>query len=140
MPHSTIDTTADGKQQPRQQNLRQPVIVVQPDVEAMLRQVGRVLGHQPGVVVLGFAHQDPAHVRPPTAIVRRVRIARQIGFLVVDAMRGHPENRAAFEGQRAADRKQVLQGQRHLVRAVGMQPVVAHADAQPRGEPQQEQQ
>jgi hypothetical protein len=102
----------------------------------MLGQVGRVLGHQPGVVVLGFAHQDPARMRPPAAIVRRVRIARQVGLLMVDAMGGHPENRAAFEGQRAADRKQVLQGERHLVRAVGVQPMVAHADPQPRGEPQ----
>ena len=51
---------------------------------------------------------------------------------MMDAMRGHPENRAAFEGQRAADREQVFERQGHLVGPVRVQPVVAHADAQAR--------
>ena len=58
---------------------------------------------------------------------------------MVDAMRSHPEDRPAFEGHGAADGKQVFESQGHLVRAVRVQPVVAHADPQSGGEPQEEQ-
>ena len=83
--------------------------------------------------------QEPAHVSPPAAIAGRVRIARQIGFLVMDAMCRNPENRPAFESQCAANSKKILKGQRHLIRPVRVQPVVPHADSQSGGEPQQEQ-
>ena len=46
-----------------------------------------------------------AHQR---AFARRVRIAFLIGLLMMDAMRGHPEDRAALERQRAAEREEVL--------------------------------
>src|SRR6476646_8003920 len=67
---------------------------------------------------------------PPSTITGRVRIAWLIGFLVVDAMRRHPENRTAFESQGAANSKKIFQRQRHLIGPVGMQPMVTHADSQ----------
>ena len=85
------------------------MIVVQPDVETMLGQIGSVLRHEPGVVVFGFAEQEPADVGPPGAIARRMRIAGLVGFLVMNAMRGHPENRPAFQGKGAADGEEVFQ-------------------------------
>ena len=62
-----------------------------------------------GVVVVGFAEENPAHVRPPGAIAGRMRIAGLIGFLMMDAMRGDPENGSAFERQRAADGEEIFQ-------------------------------
>ena len=129
MPHKNIGRPPTAKQHGAQHR-GHPVIVVQPDIEAVLGQIGRVLGHSAGVVMLGFAQQNPAHVRPPAAIARGVRIAGLIRFLVMHAMRRHPENRSALQRQRAADRKEIFQPQRHLVRPVRVQPVVAHADAE----------
>ena len=77
-----------------------------------------------------FAAEDPAHVRPPRAFARRVRIAFMIGVLVVDAVRGHPEDRPAFERQRGAPGEEVLDPLVGLVAAVRQQAVIAHADAQ----------
>src|ERR1700728_3530688 len=67
-----------------------------------------------------------------------MRIAGSIGFLVMNAMRGYPENRAAFKRECAANGKQILKSPWHLVRPVRVQPMVAHADAQPGGKPEQE--
>ena len=44
-------------------------------------------------------------------------------------MRCNPENRPTFERQRAANSKEILESQRHLIRTVSVQPMVAHADA-----------
>ena len=60
-------------------------------------EVGNISCQRRRVVVHRLAHQDPAHVRPPFAIVRRMRIAILIGILVMDAVRRYPENRAALE-------------------------------------------
>ena len=44
-------------------------------------------------------------MRPEASVVRRVRIVVGIGMLMVDAVRGDPEDRSPFERQRPADRK-----------------------------------
>ena len=104
-PHKTIGRPPTRKERPPSTTVRHPVIVVQPDIEIVLRQIGRVLAHQPRVVVLGFAEQNPADVRPARAVTRRVRIARLVGFLMVNPVRRHPENRAALERQGAQTAK-----------------------------------
>src|ERR1017187_7832526 len=49
---------------------------------------------------------------------------------MMHAVRGHPENRTAFQRQGAEGRENVFQPQRNLVRPVRVQTVVAHADAE----------
>src|ERR1039458_976820 len=49
---------------------------------------------------------------------------------MVYAVRGHPEDRAAFQRHGAEGGENVFQPQRYLVRPVRVQTVVAHADAQ----------
>ena len=56
-----------------------------------------------------LAEEDPADVRPEAACARRVRIGVLVGMLMVDAMRGDPEDRPAFERQRAADGEEILE-------------------------------
>ena len=85
-----------------------------------------------------FAHQDPAHVRPPFAVDWRVRIAFAIGELMMNPVRRYPENRAAFERQSRANRQKVLHPFRSLVSAVRQQPVITHANAEAPGNPPQE--
>ena len=51
---------------------------------------------QTGVVVLGLANQQPADVSPPSPVAGRVRVAGQVGLLMVNPVGGHPENRTAF--------------------------------------------
>ena len=63
-----------------------------------------------------------------------MRIAFAVRVLVVNAMRRHPEDRAALERQRCAPRQDVLEPFVGLVAAVGQQPVIAHADAQHAGD------
>ena len=99
----------------------------------VLGQIGRVLRHQAGVVVVGFAQEDPAAVRPPGSVVRRVRIARLVGFLMMDPVRGDPENGSAFEASARRKRRRNIPSSRHLIGPVRMQPVVAHADPQAGG-------
>ena len=77
-----------------------------------------------------------AHHVPST---RRMRIAFVIGMLVVNAVRGDPEDRSALKRERAADREEVLDPLRRLVAAVRQQAVIAHADAEAAGDPPQEQ-
>src|ERR1035438_6924916 len=65
-------------------------------------------------------------------------IARLIGFLMMDAVHGDPENRSAFEAQRSAKRKEILQPNRAFVPPVGMQPMVSHADSEAGRDPIEE--
>ena len=88
---------------------RHPVIGRQPAVERVLAEVGRVARHARGVVVLRLAEDDPADVRPEPADARRVRVVRLVGVLMVQAVGGDPEDRSAFERQRAADRQEVFE-------------------------------
>ena len=48
---------------------------------------------------------------------------------MMDAVRGHPEDRPAFERERAADREEVLDPLVRLVATMGQQAVIRHTDA-----------
>src|SRR5579864_1822263 len=104
------------------------MIVVQPDVELVLRQVGGVFSHQPGVVMFGFSDEDPAHVGPPSSVARRMGVAGMVGLLVVNPMGRDPENGAALQSEGSAEREEVFEGEWDFIRTVGMQPVVAQTD------------
>src|SRR5580658_2878507 len=95
-------------------------------VFAKIGNVGVQIG---ALVVEGLAGKDPSHVRPETAVARRVRIARLVGELMMDPMRGYPENRSAFQRQRSANREEIFQPLGTFVTAMRQQPVITHADA-----------
>ena len=61
------------------------------------------------------ALDDPSHAPPRLA---RVRIAFEIRFLMMDAVRGDPEDRTAFERERAAPGQEVFDPFGRLVTAV----------------------
>ena len=106
-----------------------PMILAEPDVEAVAGEIGRVAIENFGLRVQGVAEEEPAGVGPPAAFTRGVRVAFVVAVLVVDAMRRDPEHRAAFEGQGGAGSHEVFKPFGNLVAAVGEQTVVAHADA-----------
>jgi hypothetical protein len=60
-----------------------------------------------------------------------MRVAGHIGKLVMHAVSGHPEDRAAFQRHRAEGGKDVFHPERNLIRAVRVQPVITHADPEP---------
>src|SRR5882757_4117914 len=103
-------------------------------MHGILRQVGRVASQQRGFVMQSVALQNPVHMCPPSAIVWRVRITFVVAELMMDAMRGYPEDRSTFERERGANRHGIFQPLRHLITAMRQQPVVAHADAYVDGE------
>jgi hypothetical protein len=64
-------------------------------------------------------------------------IAGLVGFLMVNAVRGNPENRPAFQSQGSANRKEILQPSRNFIGSMGMQAMITHTDAQTSGHPEQ---
>src|ERR1700674_1292439 len=69
-------------------------------------------------------------MRPPLAIARRVRITFLVRELVMFTMRGHPQERATFQGRGAANREKVLKPLRCGEGAMGEEPVIAYAESQ----------
>jgi hypothetical protein len=116
-----------------------PVPFADPDMEAVVHQVAGVGSELFGGSVHGFAARDPAHVRPPFAVARRMRIARLVGMAMMDAVRPDPEDRSAFERHRGEDGEQVFHPFRCLVGPMGEQAVVAHPDAEAACDPPQNQ-
>ena len=112
------------------------MIVVQPHVERVFGQIGRILRHQAGVVVLRLPDENPAHVSPPGAIARRMWVAGLVGFLMVNAVRGNPENRPAFQRQGSANREAILEPSRNSIGTMSMQAMITHADAKSGGHPE----
>jgi len=76
------------------------VVLGDPDMEFIFSKIGNVTRQRSRVMVHRFAGQDPAHVRPPLTVAGRMRVTFLIRMLVMDAVRGDPENRPAFERQR----------------------------------------
>jgi len=114
------------------------VVGVQVGVEGIASQVGRVLRHQLGVVMLGFAREQPADMGPPGAFAGRMGIARLVRILMMDAMSGYPKDGSAFERERAAESQEIFERPGKLIRTVRVQPVIAHADAQSDADPVQQ--
>ena len=107
-------------------------------IEAVPAKVGHIRREFAGGVVQAPAHEDPSHVRPPFAVTGRMRIAGAVRELMVHAMHADPEDRPAFQRQRSAYRKEILNPLRSFVAAMRQQPMVAHADSEAAGEPPKE--
>ena len=133
-----IGPAAERQQDQADDDIRDPVPGGQPDVELVPAQVGRIARQHGRVPVQPLTHENPAHVGPPATLARRVRVALAVRLLVVNAMRGDPEDRPTLERERAADRQEILDPQIGLVGAVREQAVVGHADAEAPGDPPQE--
>src|SRR5271165_48964 len=131
-PHDARPAT-DSEQGEANDYQRNPVIFTEPDMKLVTSEVGSIARKHGGLVVHGDAAHDPAHVSPPSAFGRRVRVTLVIGKLVMNAVRGHPEDRAALERQGRADGHEIFDPLGCLVAAMSQQAVVAHSDAEVRG-------
>src|ERR1700730_17892252 len=100
--------SAYDEQENSEQRQRNPVPLTDPDMKLVFAQVGDVRQQRIQLVVHRPAGQNPSHVGPKAAIIRRVRIAFFVRILMVHAVRGTPENRSAFECERAASRQEIL--------------------------------
>src|ERR1017187_2687898 len=89
--------TADDQQKYAQGGQREPVVLADPEMKLIFAKVGNISQKIAVVVMKGLPGENPTHVRPKAAIARGMRIARLVGELMMDAMRGHPEDRAAFQ-------------------------------------------
>src|SRR5579864_4922009 len=67
-----------------------------------------------------------------------MRIAFLIGMLMMNAVRGHPENWSTLECQRGANGQKVFDPLVGLESAMCQQPVIRHADAETARDPPQE--
>src|SRR5882724_1846400 len=105
-------------------------------VFAKIRNVGKERG---GMIVQSAPCHDPAHVRPESAIARRMRITFHVSILVMDAMCRYPEKWAAFQRQRGAESQEILHPFVGLETAMREQPVISNTDSQTSSNPPQEQ-
>src|SRR3954463_9345365 len=87
---------------------RSPMIVVQRDIKRLSCEIGRILAHEPRIVLSGFTKQEPAGMSPPDTVTRRMRISMLIGVLVVEAVSCYPCDRAAFEGHSSAESQKIF--------------------------------
>src|SRR5438309_3490685 len=108
-------------------------------VEFVFAEIGNIRQQSGGMVVQRPTGHDPAHVRPEPAIARGVRITFHVSILMMDAMRCHPEKRAAFQRQRGAEGDEIFEPFISLESAVREQPVIRNANAKAPGNPPQQQ-
>src|SRR5947209_2630561 len=127
---------AEDKQRDSQRDEREKVPARNPDLEAIPEQVGRVTLDCGAVVLLRRPRENPADVRPPGSVARAVRVGGNVRVRVMNPVGRDPLDRPALQRQRGADRENILDPLRRLVAAVRQQPVVAHADAEASGHPE----
>lgn len=106
-----------------------------PKMKFVFPKIGNVRQEFFCVAVHRLPGNNPAHVRPQTAVTRRVWITFLVGILMVHPVSGHPGDGSAFEGQRAADCQEMLDALGCLVAPVSEQTVVTDADAQTSSDP-----
>src|SRR5579875_592696 len=125
---------ADGNLEDAADCEREPMEAAEPDLALVAGEVGGVAAQEGGFRVQGAAGEDPAGMRPPRAIMRGVRVAFVVGVLMMDAVRGDPEDGTALKRHGAAGAEEVFEPLGDAVAAVREQAVVAHADAHVDGE------
>src|ERR1700722_788909 len=79
--------------------------------------------------------QHPDNMRPPFPVPRRMRVAGAIGELMMEPMRRYPEQRAAFQRERPANRQKIFDAPRNFIGSVSEQAVIAHADSKTESNP-----
>src|SRR6202035_1371918 len=102
-PQQKGNSTTDQQQQAKGYD-RQVVILGDPYMKPVSGEIRDVAGQRCCVVMHGSSRKDPAHMRPPFSITRRVGIPFLIRELMMNAVCSHPKDRSAFESQRAAER------------------------------------
>src|ERR1700733_10115550 len=103
-------------------------------MDAVFGEIGGVAAEESSLGVEGAAGENPPCVGPPGTVVRSVRVAFVIRVLMMNAVRGDPEDRPAFEGEATAHGDEVLDPPRSTVAAVCKQAVIGHADSDIDGE------
>ena len=133
--HSSRGRPANSGQQARQSHRGYPVIVVQPDIEAMLRQVWRVLRHRP--VLLCVASPKRSTPCAPTSRRLGASADRRADPSAGGGCGASPPRKSARLPASAPRkrRRSTRAARRHLVPAVRVQPVIAQAYAEPDGHP-----
>ena len=97
--------TANCEQSSSQYERRDVIIVIQKPQIRIFHQVGRITLFCRLRLILRGSLKYPAHMRPPNALLRAVRIFVRVGESVVQTVRRHPSDRAGLQTERAAGRE-----------------------------------
>ena len=124
-----IGPSAEEKKREAQDGDGNPMPLADPDVELVFAEVGDVGEEFGGVVVHGFAGDEPADMGPESSFAGRVRVAFLVGVLVMLAVGSDPEDGSSLEREAAAGGDEVFDPLWGLVAAMGKQAMVGHADA-----------
>jgi len=81
--------------------------------------------------------QDPAHMGPETAVLRRMWITFFVRVLVMHAMYRDEENWAALQSERATYGENVLHPFRRLIPSMHEESMVSHPNPDAAGDPPQ---
>src|SRR5258708_34688461 len=87
----------DSEQRNSEDSRWRKMVLREPDVKFVLRQIGDVAFQCCNVLAQRIAKKDPPRMRPALAIARRVWVTFLVRELVMLAMDGHPQQRASLQ-------------------------------------------
>ena len=111
--------------------------LVQQPHERILQQVFAIATDHLRPLRLTRSGKEPEDMAPPGAVARRMRVAGDVGVLMMFAMHADPGDGRPFAGQRAEQPQDAPHQRIRLEAEVGQQPMVSQAHAQPARQPRQ---
>src|SRR5688500_9331282 len=101
--HKHHSPTTNGEQCDAGKNQGNKIESIHPDMNWILHQVWSVTLQHRSFMLLRCPAQYPTHVRPPTAIARRVRISGCVSMRMMNAMSCYPIDSASFQSKGATE-------------------------------------
>ena len=111
--------------------------LVQQPHERILQQVFAIATDHLRPLGLTRSGKEPEDMAPPGAVARRMRVAGDVGVLMMFAMHADPGDGRPLAGQGAEQPQDAAHQRIGLEAEVGQQPMVAQAHAQPARQPRQ---
>src|SRR5271167_783359 len=99
-PHH-ISPAAHGKNDHRKCGQGDPVPLADPEHKPVFAEFRNIGQKQSWVVVQGLARNDPANVRPESAVTRRMRVAGLVRVLMMDAVGRDPTDGSTLQSKGA---------------------------------------
>src|SRR5579864_7169669 len=83
----------DERQSATQSHERYPMPFTDPHMKCVSEEIRHVMPQRFSFMVHRPASENPTCVRPPLAVTRSVRVPFLVGIAMMNAVRGHPEDR-----------------------------------------------
>jgi len=106
-----------------------------PHVKLIFAKIRYIWKEDCRVVMDALPRQDPAHMGPQTAVLRRMWVSLFVRVLMMHAMYRDKENWTAFQGERATDSENVLHPFWRPIPSMREKSMVSHPNPDAAGDP-----